>query len=34
MGSVTDEKGNAKGGSNCMDMREDGIGFYFISSIA
>ena len=34
MGGVTDEKGNAKGGSNCMDTREAGIGFYFISSIA
>lgn len=27
-------RGKVKGGSNCMDTREAGIGFYFISSIA
>lgn len=26
-------RGKAKGGCNCMDTREAGIGFYFISSI-
>jgi len=27
-------RGKAKGGSNCMDVREAGTGFYFIASIA
>lgn len=30
---MTVEKGEAKGSSNCIDMREAGIGFYFIYSL-